>query len=286
MHKKPFKKLATAIAFSPNMEANLSESIRLSKALGEELLLIHVGEYSETDEKKIVKAIEAKGGDINAIKIIWETGDPTDALLKVADEKEVDLLIAGAVPREGLLRYYKGSVARKLVRRANCSVLLMTNPSQLNSHCGKIVVNGIDHPKTAYTIKKAITVAEKLKASQLLIVEEVNERAIKTKVEDDSSLLENQKIQHDIEIKEQHRISKVLSSLDYDSKLNIHQSVVFGKPGYCINHMAESTCADLLIMNSPDTKLGFLDRVFTHDLEYVLSELPCDLLIIHSQRKS
>jgi len=203
----------------------------------------------------------------------------------VADENKVDLLIAGAIPREGLLRYYKGSVARKLVRRANCSVLLMINPSQLKSHCGKIVVNGIDHPKTPATIKTAISVAENLDASQLVIVEEVSERAIKTKVEDDSSLHKTQQLQHEIERKEQHRVKNLLSEIDYDSNLTIDQNVVFGKPGYCINHFAESTCADLLIMNSPDTKLGLLDRVFTHDLEYVLSELPCDLLIVHSQKK-
>lgn len=286
MLKKPFKKVATAVAFSPNIEANIGESIRLCDSLGEELLLIHVGDYSKADELRLLEIIQMKGGDANAINLVWEAGDPADVLLKVADENGVDLLIAGAIPKEGLLRYYKGSIARKLVRRANCSILLMVNPSQLKSHCGKIVVNGIEHPKTPYTIKTAISVADKLEVSELVIVEEVSERAINTRIEDDSSLQKSQMIQQEIEVKEQNRIERLLYELEYDKSLDIYQNVVFGKPGYCINHFAESSCADLLIMNSPDTKLGLLDRVFTHDLEYVLSELPCDLLIVHSQRGS
>jgi hypothetical protein len=37
--------------------------------------------------------------------------------------------------------------------------------------------------------------------------------------------------------------------------------------------------ADLLVMNAP-SKLTLWDRLFPHDLEYILSDLPTDVLIV------
>lgn len=56
-----------------------------------------------------------------------------------------------------------------------------------------------------------------------------------------------------------------------------------GKPGYVITQYAREQKADLLVLNSPDTKLNLIDRVFPHDIEYALADLPCDLLIVHSR---
>ena len=69
--------------------------------------------------------------------------------------------------------------------------------------------------------------------------------------------------------------------LQMKGSAKISMKCVFGKEGYSIGHFAEIWGADLLVMNSPDKKLGFLDRFFPHDLEYVLSDMPCDLMIVH-----
>ena len=39
-----------------------------------------------------------------------------------------------------------------------------------------------------------------------------------------------------------------------------------------------------MVVNSPDTRLGFLDRIFKHDLEYMLADLPTDVLIVHNTK--
>jgi nucleotide-binding universal stress UspA family protein len=59
--------------------------------------------------------------------------------------------------------------------------------------------------------------------------------------------------------------------------------IISGKPGYAIASYARKKQADLLIVNSPDSKLGLIDRLFTHDMEYILADLPCDVLIVHSR---
>lgn len=283
MSTKIFKTIATAITFSPNMEANIAESLRVRDMLGEKLLLIHVGDKEKESEEEIINAMQRCGCSTKEVELIWETGDPVDAILKVAGERKVDLIVAGAQPREGLIRYYMGSIARRLVRKSNCSILLLTKPSQRERLGKRIVVNGLDHPKTPQTIKTAIRLADQLEASQLVIVEEVEPSRIDTTIEDSESLQKASEAQKRIEKEENQRIDSIIGDLADEARVSIVQKCIFGKKGYSIGHFAETTSADLLVMNSPDTKLGFLDRVFTHELEYILSELPSDLLIVHSQ---
>lgn len=286
MLAKPFSTIATAIANSPNLEANIHESIRLKDALGDKLILIHVGGKNEDDEINFKSIIERAGGSSDEVEVIWQQGEPVEVILEVAQREKVDLIIAGAMPREGLLRYYMGSIARRLVRAPGCSssILLMTNPSKMKSTCGRIVVNGLDHPKTNYTINRSMQVASRLEATELVVVEEVEPSKIGAKAEDDEGLRKVNQAKEEIEAKEGQRINKILESAGSVKDLRVSQKCIFGKAGYVIGHFAETYCADLLIMNSPDTKLGFLDRVFTHDLEYILSELPCDLLIVNSKK--
>jgi hypothetical protein len=61
--------------------------------------------------------------------------------------------------------------------------------------------------------------------------------------------------------------------------LEIIVQPIFGRRGYSIGHFARVRRADLLIMNAPN-KLTVWDRLFPHDLEYILSDLPTDVLIV------
>ena len=72
-----------------------------------------------------------------------------------------------------------------------------------------------------------------------------------------------------------------MHKLPLDSDTDVTLRCVFGKKGYSISHYAEVKKASLLVMNSQDNRLGILDRFFTHDLEFVLSDMPCDLMIVH-----
>ena len=53
-----------------------------------------------------------------------------------------------------------------------------------------------------------------------------------------------------------------------------------GKPGYVISKFAREKNADLLVLNSPDKQMNLIDRVFPHDIEFALADLPCNLLIV------
>lgn len=219
------------------------------------------------------------------VNVIWEEGRPVETLNRVCKRENVDLLVLGANRNEAALKYYIGSVARKISRNPNCSLLLITAPSKKETDIRKVVVNGINHYKTAHTLSLTFEFAKKFNAKIITIVEEVSSSKIKTRIEDDQSLLTANLEKKQLEKQENDRIREIILPLKENLKSRIKLICIFGKIGYSIAHYSEIKKASLLIMNSPDNKLGFFDRFFPHDLEYVLSDMPCDLMIVHPKNK-
>lgn len=274
-----FKKIATAIAFSPRLKANLNESVRIAQKLDATLVLIHIGTKTIEKENMIHQFLKELMFETN-LKIIWKEGDPVEVITSITHNLKVDLLIAGALVNETLYRYYVGSIARKLTRSVNCSLLLLTNPSEKERLLDKVVVNGIENPKTMNTIKVGIEFAKKVASKNLHIVEEVNPKLIKVAAKDSKTLKKAEVIRNRIRKREQQRVEELLTEFD-TGNLRIQSKVIFGKSGYSISHYAQSIKADLLIMNSSDKRMSILDRIFKHDIEFVLSDLPSDLLIVN-----
>ena len=54
-----------------------------------------------------------------------ESGHPADEIVRVAQERNVDLIMLGTHGRTGLAHVLLGSVAEKVVRSASCSVLVV-----------------------------------------------------------------------------------------------------------------------------------------------------------------
>lgn len=278
---KPFKRIGIGVAFSPNMKANLYEAARLSLFFGSRLYLIHVGEH---DAKKlaelqdILSFFEPQGIHY---EVVFKAGNPVDVILSTAVSKKIDLLILGAVQREGIFKYYVGSIARKITRQAKCSVLLLIKPSVQRVPSEHIVVNGLKDPKTEQTITAAFYVAKKLQATKITIVEEINKDQVGVTVQDDRSLRRSRIMKERVRMREDSRIKEIISHIpqEYTQGMTIKLQPIFGKSGYSIGHYAQVSRADLLVMNGP-TKMTFWDRLFPHDIEYILTELPTDVLIL------
>jgi universal stress protein A len=58
------------------------------------------------------------------------TGDPADAIVRLAEEEDVDLIVLGSHGRTGLTRLLMGSVAEAIVRKAHCPVLVYKQPAK------------------------------------------------------------------------------------------------------------------------------------------------------------
>ncbi|TNF29050.1 MAG: universal stress protein [Bacteroidetes bacterium] len=282
----PFRTIATAIAFSPYAEANLHESARIAIMLDADLILIHVGKRTDEKESRLNLLVSQTGIDPAKVKIEFRDGDPVRSILDSCAENKVDLLIAGAMKKENLIKFYTGSVARKLCRKAECSILLLTDRSVIRNKCQEIVVSGDDHEKTPITVRTANYFGKVLGASHITIVDEIDPKLVADHADDDSELAAAAQKRKDIKQKEDARIHNIEQQLKEEGNLPVDHKCIFGKAGYTIGHYAAANKADLLVMNSPDKQLGIMDRVFPHDLEYVLSDLPCCLMIVNQNPRS
>jgi nucleotide-binding universal stress UspA family protein len=276
-----FKTIGIGVTFSPNLEANINEAARLALCFGSKLVLIHVGESSEeksTSFRKFLSPFENQGLEY---ELFYKSGDPVDVILTSTKEKKVDLLIIGALKKENFLKYYLGSIARKITRQASCSVLLLINPSVDRVPCEHIVVNGLKDPKTKETVNTAFLVGHKLGVGKITVVEEIDQEEVSVKVDDDKTLRKSTIIKERLRLREEARVKKVLDSIpaDYTKDITIKSQPIFGKRGYSIGHYAQVARADLLVMNAP-SKMTFWDRLFPHDIEHILTELPTDVLIV------
>jgi phosphoglycerate kinase len=65
-------------------------------------------------------------------------GDPADEILKFADEIGADLIVMGSHGRTGVLRVLMGSVSRKVLDRAKCSVLIVRIPERRMAGVGTL----------------------------------------------------------------------------------------------------------------------------------------------------
>ncbi len=277
----PFETIAVGVAFSPRLEAVLSEAHRLARTFQAKLLLIHVGSHTPGKEAILIEMCGHLGIGPE-IGIIWKKGDPVTALLKTCKENVVDLLVLGALRREPMFRYYLGSVARDLSRRAKCSLLLLTEPKAEGSAFGTIMVDCVDHPKTSPTIETAFYFGRRMGAREMCLVKEVDPAGLAMVMSDESTDRDREAVKDQLLLEAGEVVRQSIGSADAGT-MQVVNTVLWGRPGFTIRKFAWEKQASLLAINSPDSRYGLIDRIFTHDLEYILEHLPCNILIVHSR---
>jgi nucleotide-binding universal stress UspA family protein len=124
----------------PAAELNLVQAVQVAPQLEEAMLRIGTGQSevrAHLDELAQIATAElgalvaqAEGGVAHRVL----RGDPAAALVREARATSVDLIVAGA-GRSGLLRRaFVGSVARRLLRDAECDVLILYPEASDEAH--------------------------------------------------------------------------------------------------------------------------------------------------------
>ena len=142
--------------FSPGSDAALPYAYSLAEPFGARVVLFHayvVPAYALPDggvlaawpetAAKIVEAVEdrltaAKSNHPPPIGVSLEhasaEGPAADAIMKLAEEDEFDLIVMGTHGRTGIRRALLGSVAEQVVRRAPCPVVTVREHGAQLSH--------------------------------------------------------------------------------------------------------------------------------------------------------
>ena len=254
---KAFPKISLCIQDAVSLEQDLKDTIHLCQNFGESLQLL-ISEKAALDSDRLNQVLEKLSpGDLK-IEAHYLKGEAGKAILEFNQKQKFDLLIVPALAREGLIRYYTGSIARQLVQWGNCSILLI-KPSDRSraKRYQNLVCNLNDHPKSAHTLFIANEIAGGLSLTPWHI-----------------SIHSDEEGQFDY-------FNPIVAKVELIHE-NVNVQKLGPRTGYNLSQSALRQKADLLLINAPDTKLGYSGRLIGDELEYLFSELPSDLMLVHS----
>ncbi len=116
-------KLAICHALDQTIFAQREAAIMLSKSVGQ--VTLNLKESAQEFVGKAAAIAREAGIDVETLIVESELGHVADMLANAAADWQADLLIVGTHSRRGIERFFVGSVAEQLVRKARTSLLLV-----------------------------------------------------------------------------------------------------------------------------------------------------------------
>lgn len=277
----PFRKIGLAVTFSPNALALLSEVKRLQELFNSEVLLIHVGERTKEAEDTLDHLVSRSGLNRSAVKVIWTTGDPADSIIQKGIQENIDLLIAGALEQENIIKYYLGSVARKILRKAPFSVLIMTHPSTDPKSMNKFCVSVDYTAESENTVRKAYEFARLENAKEIILIREFQVPGLAMTVQDSGSTSDTEFKLQQWQKEEEDKLGMFIKEMDLKD-MKFKTICLYGKQGWEANKYIHDIQGDILVVPGPRKKLKIFDRIFQHDIEFIIKQLPDKFLVVKS----
>jgi len=279
MMEKIFQRIGLAVTFSPTGRALLKEAVRIKKLFSAEISLIHVGEKNDTSERMITDLIQDSGLGANEINLFWAAGDPAKEIIRFSELNNLDLLISGALEKENILKFYLGSVARKIMRDASITTLILKSPSITPTGFKKFCVNVNFSEQSEKTIRTAYQFALADSADEFILVRDFNLPGLTSTSIDFNSAEKIDELKTAQFNSEKDKLELLVKELNLKG-LNIKTKCVYGKEGWASSDYARQAAVDLFVVSAQKRKLKFIDRIFPHEEEFSYENLPSNLLII------
>lgn len=144
------KRILIATDFSSCSQAALTYAAGLAKQLGASLVIAHVYfppvvavpdaviPLSSADMQTLLDKMHAgldeaaaiaKGVGAAKVETALLEGDPWHQVVRCAHDRLCDLIVVGTHGRGAVAHFFLGSVAEKIVRKAECPVLVVRKPA-------------------------------------------------------------------------------------------------------------------------------------------------------------
>jgi nucleotide-binding universal stress UspA family protein len=276
----PVRHILACITLTARGEALAAEVTRIAAPLAADISFLHVG----TDDPRTRLALQellARARAPESAGVIITEGKPAEIVCQTASTIGADMIVAGAFVNEGTLEYYIGSVARKIARRAPCSVLLLTTPTPTQDPLKTAAVTVDFAESSRDTLAFAVDFVKRFGAETLHVLSEYELPALRTGFDDAFDLREEQQMQNALQADEATRLRDFVAGIDFRG-IEIRLVPLQGKKGNASSEYAREHGLDLLIASAPGRKMGLLDKLFQHDIEFVLETLPCEFLLHRS----
>lgn len=274
----PFSRILACVAESPHLPAVVREAVRLATICDAEVEFFHVGEARDALARGVREALPPPPNRQADARFTTHSGDrPDRIIIREAAQLRCDLIFAGALQEDPMLRGVVGSVARRIARHADRSVLLSTHPSSPEAFSRTMVVAVDCSEDCARMMPSLIQFARRASTETLHLVHEYQAYTThlaggETEGADRGGYAQTQ------EAAERQVLASFLEMFDF-SPLNVQTACLPGRDGSETILYAEQHRADLLVAPGPRRQLGLLDRFFGHPTETLLQRLPCSLLL-------
>ena len=268
-----YKTIAVATTFSPRFKHVLAEAKRIRDRFGAELHLIYVGRRNQETSRKFSDVLAELELPADS-PIHYEEGDPAEAILAVLARENIDVLVAGALEKEVVLHPFLGNVARRLVREANCSVMLFTHPQKKPKPLRRIVFIA-DHPQQGLVaLKTTLMLAEAESCERLYVI------GIITAFDEARASIASEATEgatHKPNHGEEDALEEfVLSAGTTD--VPIETRFIRGATGLAASDFVRSVEADLLVVPLPKSR-ETVQRL-PSNIAWVSDVIPCNLWIV------
>jgi nucleotide-binding universal stress UspA family protein len=269
----PYKTIAVATTFSPRFKQVLAEAKRIRDRFSADLQLIHVGTRNEDTPGKFAEVLAELELPSDSV-VHYEEGDPAEAILAALTRGKIDMLIAGALEKEIVLHQFLGNVARRLVREANCSVMLFTRPQKDPKPLRRIVFVADHSQEGLAALKTTLMLAEAESCERLYVIGIITAfDEARASIAGDATGSATHKPNHD----EEDPLEEFVLSAGA-TEVPIETRFIRGATGLAASDFVRSVEADLLVV--PLLKHRETVQQLPSNIAWVSDVIPCNLWIV------
>ena len=242
-------------------------------ALRAELHLIYVGTRNQETPRKFSDVLAELELPADS-PIHYEEGDPAEAILATLARENIDMLVAGALEKEVVLHPFLGNVARRLVREANCSVMLFTHPQQKPKPLRRIVFVADHSQQGLVALKTTLMLAEAEPCERLYVIGIITAfDEARASIAGEATGSATHKPNHG----EEDSLEEFVLSAGA-TEVPIETRFIRGATGLAASDFVRSVEADLLVVPLPKSR-ETVQRLPTN-IAWVSDVIPCNLWIV------
>jgi nucleotide-binding universal stress UspA family protein len=266
----PIRQVAAAITTSPRLAAVLAEAGRFAQRLNAPWLLIHGG-AAEAQKEAAFRDALLQLGLAPETRLVWQAGEPAQAIATAAEAEGVDLLIAGALDHTAAEQpTFLGAVARPLAEQARGSVLLLTQPRVEPRPFRRIVVM-TDFSKCAKAaLQQALWLAQADAAERVEVIA-LYTAFMQARAERGGQGQTSVRTREETE----RRLCEFVASVPACG-VALDADIVEGTTGFGAYDFAQSVDADLLVVPAPPHLKGAVPP----RMNWALQVTPCSLWVV------
>jgi nucleotide-binding universal stress UspA family protein len=272
-----YRSIAVASTFSPRFLRVISEAKRVRDHFDCRLSLIYVGKRDAETVRKFSDALTELQLPADSPVHYQQGDDPAEAILEAARANDVDLIIAGALEKEVVLRPFLGDVARRLVRDAACSVMLFTKPEQPPNPLRHIVLIADFSEHGQLALRKTLHLASRESSEKLYVIRvyttfDAARAALHANPDDGDEHPPARSL-----AEEEEALEKFILAAGH-TDVPIEARCVRGNTGYAASDFVQAVEANLLAVALPPVERR--PAALPANIAWVTDVIPCNLWVI------